>query len=101
MMALKINIPVFIDNYERYSIELEVWHEMKDLPKAKQATGIALSLPPESSSDIRDKVFEQLTITDLKAKNGFKTLLAFLDRELQKYYICANCDKFNEFEEFL
>ena len=70
-------------------------------PKRQTSYWYCLSLPPESSSDIRDKVFEQLTITDLKAKNGFKTLLAFLDRELQKYYICANCDKFNEFEEFL
>ena len=78
-----------------------MWHEINDLPYTKQGTAIALSLPPESSSNIRDKVFEQLTITDLKAENGFETLLAFLDRELQKDYICANCDKFNEFEEFL
>ena len=78
-----------------------MWHEINDLPYTKQGTAIALSLPPESSSNIRDKVFEQLTITDLKAENGFETLLAFLDRELQKDYVCANCDKFNEFEEFL
>ena len=78
-----------------------MWHEINDLPNTKQGTAIALPLPTESSSNIRDKVFKQLTITDLKAENGFETLLAFLDRELQKDYICANCDKFNEFEEFL
>ena len=59
-----------------------------------------MPLPPESSSDIRDEVFEQITITDLKAENGFETLLAFLDRELQKDDISANYDKFNDFEEF-
>ena len=96
MMALKINIPVFIDNYECYRIEVEMWCEITDLPKAKQGIAIAL-LPSESSSDICDKVFEQLTITDLKAENGFETS-AFLDRELQKDDISANYDKFNGFE---
>ena len=64
-----------------------MWHEINDLPYTKQGTAIALSLPPESSSNIRDKVFEQLTITDLKAENGFETLLAFLDRENYKKMI--------------
>ena len=59
-MALKINIPVFIDNYKRYRIELEAWSEITDLPKAKQGIAVALFIPFESSSDIRDKAFEQL-----------------------------------------
>ena len=100
MMALKINIPVFIGNYERYRTELEAWREITDFPKAKQGIAVALSLPSESSSDIPDKVFEQLTIIDLKAENGFETLLAFLDRESQKDDISANYGKFNDFEEF-
>ena len=87
MMALKINIPVFIGNYERYRTELEAWREITDFPKAKQGIAVALSLPSESSSDIPDKVFEQLTIIDLKAENGFETLLAFLDRENYKKMI--------------
>ena len=45
MMALKINNPVFIDNYERYRIELEAWREITELPKAKQGIAVALSLP--------------------------------------------------------
>ena len=101
MMALKINIPMFTDNYEGYRTELEVWREITDLLNAKQGFAIALSLPPESSSYIRDKVSEQLTITDLKAENGFETLLVFLDPELQIDGTSANYDKFNEFEEFL
>ena len=87
MMALKINIPMFIGNYERYRTELEAWREITDFPKAKQGIAVALSLPSESSSDIPDKVFEQLTIIDLKAENGFETLLAFLDRENYKKMI--------------
>ena len=79
-MAFKFNIPVFIDNYERYRIELEAWHEITNLPKAKQGIAVALSLPSESNSDVHDTVFEQLTITDLKAENGFETLLVFVDR---------------------
>ena len=78
---------MFIGNYERYRTELEAWREITDFPKAKQGIAVALSLPSESSSDIPDKVFEQLTIIDLKAENGFETLLAFLDRENYKKMI--------------
>ena len=92
---------MFTDNYEGYRTELEVWREITDLLNAKPGFAIALSLPPESSSYIRDKVSEQLTITDLKAENGFETLLVFLDPELQIDGTSANYDKFNEFEEFL
>ena len=98
LMALKINISVFIDNYECYQIELEAWYEITDFPKVKQGIVVALLLPSESSSDICDKVFEQLAITDLKAENWFEALLAFLDHELQKDNISANYDKFNDFE---
>ena len=45
MMALKINNHVFIDNYERYRIELEARREITDLPKPKQGIAVALSLP--------------------------------------------------------
>ena len=65
-MALKINTPVFIDNYERYGIELEAWHEITNLQKVKQGIVVALLLSSESSSDIHDEVFEQSTITNLK-----------------------------------
>ena len=98
MMVLKINVPAFIDNYDHYRIELEAWRGITDLLKAKEGGAVALSLPSESSSEIRDKVFEQLTITDLKAEDGFEILVAFLDRELQKDDISANYDKFNGFE---
>ena len=81
-------------------IELEAWHEITNFPKAKQGIVVALLLPSESSSDICDKVFEQLAITDLKAENWFEALLAFLDHELQKDDISANYDKFNDFEWF-
>ena len=86
-MALKINTPVFIDNYERYGIELEAWREITNLQKVKQGIVVVLLLSSESSSYIHDEVFEQSTITNLKAENGFETVLAFLDREVYLIYI--------------
>ena len=95
LMALKINIPVFIDNYKNWVRGMAWDHQ---LPESQTRYCCCFVLPSESSSDICDKVFEQLAITDLKAENWFEALLAFLDHELQKDNISANYDKFNDFE---
>ena len=101
MMALKINIPVFIGNYERYRIELEAWREITDFPKAKQGITVALSLPSESSSDIPDKVFWTINHYRSKSRKWIWDIISvFRSWKLQKDDISANYDKFNGFEEF-
>ena len=98
---MKINPPDFkAKNYERYRLELEAWREITDLKKGKQGIAIALSLPEDDESGIREKVFDELAISDLKADTGLDTLLTFLDNKLQKDDLADSWDKFNDFEEY-
>ena len=55
-------------NYGRFRQELLDWKEITDISKDKQGIVIviALSLPEEDESQIREKVFDQITI---KKKN--------------------------------
>ena len=70
------NPPVFdsdLKPYERYIEELKAWCFVNDLPRQKQGEATALSLP--ESSGIRDKVFHEITLTNLSAEDGVDKLI--------------------------
>ena len=56
--------------YELYRQELLAWREVTDLRNAKQGVAIALSLPEDDKTQIREKVFEQISLDDLKKEDG-------------------------------
>ena len=73
---------------------------MIELRKEKQGIAKALSLPENDKNQIREKVFEQITIEDLKKEDGLDTLIAFLDAHLKKDDLADGLEKFKEFEDF-
>lgn len=95
-MATKINPPIFSKSksYELYKQELLAWSEITDLDKQKRGVAIALTLPEDDESKIREKVFDQIKLDDLKKDTGFDTLLEFLDKHL-----ADSLEKFEEFED--
>ena len=99
-MSLKIKLPTFESkSYERYRVELEAWREVTELPKEKQGIAIALSLPDESESNIREKIFDELPVSTLKAEDGFESVLQFFDKLLKKDDLADLWQKFDDFEE--
>ena len=57
---------------------------VNNVPKAKRGIAIALSLPANDSSEIREQVFEEISIDDLRKETGLKALLDFMDLKLGK-----------------
>ena len=49
---------------------MTAWREITDLAKTKQGIAIALSLPEDDESKIKDKVFYQMSLEDLKSEDG-------------------------------
>lgn len=101
-MTTRISPPVFGKgkNYEHFKQELLAWREITDLSKAKQGIAVALSLPDNDESQIREKVFDQLQIDELKCVDGFNVLLQFLDQHLAKDDLTDSLEKFEDFEDF-
>ena len=101
-MAMKINPPDFnrSKSYERYKHELLGWCVVMEIPKAKQRVAIALSLPDNHESDIRENIFDELTLEKLKADDGFDTSVKFLDEKLGKDDPAGSLEKFEDFEDF-
>ena len=82
---MKIKAPAYKEsNYEHYHLELMAWREVTDNPKEKQGIAIALSLPEETECSIREKIFDELSIAQLKVDVGFKRLIEFLDEKFKK-----------------
>ena len=100
-MATRIDPPTLSSTpYESYRQELLAWREVTDLRKEKQGVVIALSLPKGDKDQIREKVFDQISLDDLKREDGLDILIAFLDKHLKKDDLADSLDKFGEFEDF-
>ena len=101
-MSTRINPPTFLKskNYERYRQELIAWREITDLSKEKQGIAIALSLPEEDETQIRQKVFDQIPIDDLKSIDGLTVLINFFDEHLAKDDLTDSLEKFEDFDDF-
>ena len=84
-MATRIDPPSLrTKGYELYRHELLAWREVTDLWKDKQVVAIALSLPEDDKTQIREKVFEQISLDDLKIEDGPDTLITFSDSHIKK-----------------
>ena len=101
-MGTRINPPIFnkSKNYERFRQELLAWREITDLKEDKQGIAIALTLPEDDESQIREKVFDQIPIDDLKSADGLNVLLNFLDQHLAKDDLSDSLEKFEDFDDF-
>ena len=101
-MSSKLNIPIpkFSSEkpYERYKAEIEAWAEATDTEKKKHGILVALSLPEDDVSQIRDKVFNEIELANLKLDDGLKKLLEYLDGQFAKDDLTETYERYIEFE---
>ena len=100
-MTTRINPPSLnsTKSYERFKQELLAWREITELKKEKQGIAVALSLPEDDENRIKDKVFDQISLDDLKSADGLDILLTFLDKHLGKDDLSDSVEKFDEFDD--
>ena len=61
---------------------------------------MALSLPEDNEHQIKDKVFDQISIDDLKSDFGLSLLIEFLDKHLAKDDFTDSLEKNDDFDDF-
>ena len=89
-------------SYDAYKRELLAWEDVTDLPAEKRGNFIALSLPNKSETfgnDIKERVLEHISTAELKAEDGLKKVIEFLDSELGKDAISDITEKWDAFED--
>lgn len=101
-MAAKITPPKYSKSkgYERYKQELLAWIEVTDFAKGKQGIVVALSLPEEDETGIRERVFDEMKLADLKKDDGLQKLIAYMDKQLGKDDLADCLEKFEDFEDY-
>ena len=99
---IKINLPVLTATkaYDRYKTELSLWKTITTVPAKKLGPVVALSLPDDHESRIKDKVFEQMTIEELSSDTGYDDLIKLMDSILLKDSLSEAFEKYNDFEKF-
>ena len=91
--------PVFSDKtpYARWINELTFWDKMTKIEKKEKGLAVALSLP--INSDIRDKVFTEMTVVDLNVEDGLQKLIIFLDKIYKKKEISEDYEAWSKFDK--
>ena len=98
----KINMPILSDSkpYERFKAELSLWKSITTVPANKLGPVIALSLPENHESKIKDKVFDQMDMVKLSSNTGYDDLVSLMDSILLKDSLSDVFEKYNDFEKF-
>ena len=87
MTSVKLEPPTFVSvkkSYESYRRQLTTWMRASSVDKSTQALVVALSLPEEDDSNIKEKVFSELDTDELNSEEGMKILLEFFDKRFLK-----------------
>ena len=87
VMSVKLEPPTFISekkSYDAYKRELTIWSIATSVVKEKQALVVALSLPEQHDSNIKEKVFAELKVEDLNRDDGLDKLIKFFDDRFSK-----------------
>ena len=101
-MTLEIDPPLLkrTTSYEQWKLEIKAWTVITEISREKQAITVALFLPEDHESRIKEKVFEHFQPEELQKESGISTLLDFLDKHLQKDELADTLEKFEDFENF-
>ena len=102
MTSTKIPIPIYdpTQSYELYKAELELWNSVTDMPAAKRAGCVMLTLPRTAECTLRTTVMQKIDKTKINESGGFKVLTDCLDSILGKDKLQDCVDKYDEFEDY-
>ena len=102
MATSKIPLPQFKreKSYSLYKKEVSAWQEVTDVKLEKQGIVLALSLPETEDLNLREKVFENLSLDKLRGDNGVQDLIGFLDEQFGKDELEDSLQKFEDFEDY-
>ena len=86
--------------YDRYVEELRAWCIVTDLAKEKHGVAIALSLPENGPSGVRDKVFNEIKSANLNNEGGVSTLINYFNRLFLKYELSEVYERYIKFDRY-
>ena len=100
--SFKIPPPVFGGDkrFEQYMMEVDAWCAVTHgVAKNDQALLLALSLPDEDPTNIKDKLFNDIPLAELNCEGGVTRFKAFMNNIFTKDDLTIVYERFNQFEK--
>ena len=86
--------------FEQYMMEVEAWCAVsRGVAKKDQALLLALSLPDEDPTGIKDKLFNDISLSELNCEGGVEKFKEFMNKIFKKDDLTLVYERFNEFEK--
>ena len=85
-------------NYERWKQEIAAWEIVCKIDKKERALNVVLSFP--EGSEVRDKVFSTIEITNLNTDDGMTRLIDQLDKWYKKDQLTGAYEAWTKFDCF-
>ena len=86
--------------YDQYVEELKAWSIVTDLESSKQAVAVALSFPDSDSTQVKDKLFNEMKIEELNSENGMQLLISFMDKLFKRDELTQVYERYVSFDRF-
>ena len=96
----RISAPVFNrqKRFETYMIEVDAWCLLCEKRKGK-GLALAYSLPDDDPSDIKDKLLDSISLTDLAGEKGVDKFKEFMTANLGKD-LTLTYEYYSQFDKF-
>ena len=96
--STRIAVPEFSEEqFKTYMEEVMLWHEVCDVPKAKQGIVLWLNLPRDHSSDIKELIMAEIGIDELKTENGIERFIVAMNNAFKPTDEIRDMDVYRDF----
>ena len=99
--STRVKVPTFnsdTDEYDTYINEVNMWQIIGKVDKKEQAMMLIYSLSKEDSSGIRDKIMNELSLTDLNKEEGMDKYINYMNEHFKKDDSVATYEAYLNFE---
>ena len=98
----KLSAPVFggEKSFEQYMMEVDAWCAVQhSVAKKDQAVVLALSLPDNDPTGVKDKLFHDVLLSELNSDDGVKIFKDFMEKLFKKDDLTLIYERYTQFEQ--
>ena len=86
--------------YETYKTKNQAWQLVTSVKKESQGLVLALNLPNNEANGMGERIFQELSLSDLQGETGANKFWQYMDRQFQKDDMVQMCETIKAFSVF-
>ena len=100
--SIRLPTPVFSGEkkFEQYMLEVEAWSVVCGIAKEDQAVHLALALPANDLTGVKEKLFHDIPLVELHVANGLEKFREFMNSLFKKDDLTMVYERYTQFEQF-